>query len=812
MTEKDKYQLLLEELIGPIKGLVTTLTKKSELLANKVKSIIGNEDSDEKYPTVKAVYEFIHDSINNISFDKFETTDNKVTKLDKKSTNEQYPTAKAVYDLNSNLFEQGKNLFNGLFEPGRANDSPNANPENESRSEWIAVEQGETYTFSHSKIHYSFMICGKSEDGTLTIIYDGKVYAEGYTFTIPEGVTHIRFSAYNTVLDSNNIQFEKGSEATAYEPYRFTIKKDLLPTDGSAEISGNVETTDNKVTTINENSTNEQYPSAKAVYDFVGNNQGNGGSAENSAFQVLPTGKNLLNRETDTVGYNLTETGELVSASNYEVTDFIPVVENESYHLSKNSVGASARTICFYDTHKKVLSFASNTVAGQKFIAPENAKYVRFSFAKSATEVQFEQSKVVTEYEAFVGKEQIGYNELYIPKRAIPSEALKCMTKKAGGKNLLDRTVSEVGKVILATGELSSNSSAETSDFIPVAFGDNLYISGTPDEGYTTILVAYAIYDENKQVIKFVDKAGNYGENPLPLPRHARFVRYSYRKAGTNIQIERGTEATEYEEYIGVPVLDNELIGVKMPNDLPYSLNPWSGKRLVVDGDSITHDQGNYNYWQFVAAKLTDMYVDNSDKTTEYANGWKGVGGSRIANDPVESTDDPKYSIVLRYQNLPDDADLVIIAGGTNDWQHGNVELGEFDSTDIHTFNGALNELLLGLKLKYKYIPIVMMTPIKRGSAYNQPNKKGLYQEQFVDAMIAKCKQYGIYCFDMYSNCPLNPQIPELNELFFLPSKNSDGSIKYDEDGNIMYDATHPNTEGHKIMGRTVAGFIRTLS
>ena len=581
---------------------------------------------------------------------------------------------------------------------------------------------------------------------------------------------------------------------------------------GNIEIPENVETTDNKVTTIDENSTDTQYPSAKAVYDFASKNQGSGGNTENSAFQVLPTGKNLLNRETDTIGYNLTETGELASNENFEVTDFIPVVENESYHLSKNGVGTSARTICFYDTHKNVLSFASNTVTGKKFIAPEKAKYVRFSFAKSATEVQFEQSEVVTEYEAFVGKEQIGYNELYIPKRAIPSEALKCMTKKAGGKNLLDRTVSEVGKVILATGELSSNSSAETSDFIPVAFGDNLYISGTPDGSYATVLVAYTIYDENKQIIKTVINAGTYGENPLPIPRHARFVRYSYRTKGTNIQIERGTEATEFEEYIGVPALANELIGVKMPNDLPYSLNPWSGKRLVVDGDSITHDQGNYNYWQFIAAQLTDMRVDISDTTSQYASGWKGVGGSRIANDPVESTDDPKYSIVLRYQNLPDDADLVIIAGGTNDWQHGNVELGDFDSTDNHTFNGALNELLLGLKLKYKYIPIVMMTPIKRGSEYNLPNKKGLYQEQFVDAMIAKCRQYGIYCLDMYSNCPLNPQIPELNETFFLPSKNSDGSIRYDEQGNIMYDATHPNTEGHKIMGRTVAGFIRTLN
>lgn len=40
---------------------------------------------------------------------------------------------------------------------------------------------------------------------------------------------------------------------------------------GDVEIPENVETTDNKVTSIDENSTDEQYPSAKAVNDFVGN-------------------------------------------------------------------------------------------------------------------------------------------------------------------------------------------------------------------------------------------------------------------------------------------------------------------------------------------------------------------------------------------------------------------------------------------------------------------------------------------------------------------------------------------------------------
>jgi lysophospholipase L1-like esterase len=186
------------------------------------------------------------------------------------------------------------------------------------------------------------------------------------------------------------------------------------------------------------------------------------------------------------------------------------------------------------------------------------------------------------------------------------------------------------------------------------------------------------------------------------------------------------------------------------------------------------------------------MYLDISN-TNEYASGWKGVGGSRIANENGTST--KSQSLVLRYMDLPDDADLVMIAGGTNDWAHHNVDLGDFDSTDNTTFNGALNILLPGLKAKYPTIPVVMMTPIKRGLIHNQTNNKGLTLEQFVDVIIAKCRQYGVYCLDMYSNCPINPQIPTMKDLLFKEN-----------------DETHPNTEGHKVMGKTVAGFIRTLS
>lgn len=102
MTEKDKYQLILDELIEPIKGFVSALTKKSELLINKVKSVEDNKDSDEKYPSAKAVFNFLNATLQA----KVEQTSNKVTEITEESTDEQYPSAKAIYYELSNIKEQ----------------------------------------------------------------------------------------------------------------------------------------------------------------------------------------------------------------------------------------------------------------------------------------------------------------------------------------------------------------------------------------------------------------------------------------------------------------------------------------------------------------------------------------------------------------------------------------------------------------------------------------------------------------------------------------------------------------------------------
>lgn len=746
-----------------------------ETADNKVQTIDKNS-TETQYPSAKAVYDFVGNGGSNGNIEvpeNVETTDNKVYVIDGDSTNDQYPSAKAVYDLNEQTFERGKNLFNGKYEVGRANGDDSKI--NESRSEWIKVEAGETYTFSHDRgVVSGYRIYGNDlnpvHEGSLTI----NVTADGYTFMIPEGITHIRFSSDNSIITTGNVQIEKGSVKTFYEPYRFCVKPELIESDEALSLESK-KPLQNKVVTEKLNKKVE--------------------------LSVLPTGKNLLNKDRDTEDVRFLETGEFETATNYRATDFIRVISNKNYRLSNNGIGISCNMMLFFDKDKILLSYNNKLQGTDVIVTPENTKFVRFSYHKSNTQAQFEQNSVVTEYESFISSDLIDGDTLYVHNESLTPEKMSFFTTKAGGKNLLDVNGSMKGYQLTETGDVESASNVYTSDYIAVRYDEVLTFSGTPDSSYSVCVLRYALYDENKKCIAYITNGNENYSNPLTIPRNVKFIRVTFR--GTDVQIERGSKPTKWEAFKEKMTINPDYLNLDhLPDN--YFSNPWVGKKIVVDGDSITHDDGKYYYWQFVAANILgmDLPVGTDDipiwepGTVDKpypGNGRLGISGSRIANE--ENAGDVRQSIVLRYQNLPSDADLVVIAGGTNDWSHDKVPMGDFDSTDNATFNGALNELLPALKTKYPTIPVVMMTPIKRGTVYNRKNEYGLTQEDYVDAMIKKCRQYGVHCLDMYSNCPINPQIPAMKELLFKEN-----------------DDTHPNKAGHNVMGKTVAGFIRTLS
>lgn len=498
---------------------------------------------------------------------------------------------------------------------------------------------------------------------------------------------------------------------------------------------------------------------------------------------IIKTGKNIYDETkftTDMRADGTTRSGETCSA-------WVAVSEGESYVLSKKNATSPIFFLIFgQDSARTLTNVYSGNVptSGYVFTIPSGITHIRFSCrSTNFADIQLEKGTIKTDYEAY--EEFINIKLL----KDIGLEKTNFGFTIASGKNLLDVENSIKNYGFNASGEVVADNNYAVSPYISVAYGDSLYLSRT--SGTQQLFKRIVTYDQDFKAMRVIFNAAF--SFPLLVAKNEHYIRLDYGLKSVGMQLERGTEATEYEEFVGKTVVSPLALPIRFPKDFDYNINPWCGKRLVVDGDSITHDQGFYNYWQFIAAKFLDMKLDVSDTTSPYANGWKGVGGSRIANEL--GANDKSQSIVLRYMDLPNDADLVMIAGGTNDWAHHNVELGDFDSTDNTTFNGALNILLAGLKEKYPTIPVVMMTPIKRGT-YGQTNNKGLTQKQFVDAMIAKCKQYNVYCLDMWSNCPINPNIDSMANLLY----------------NRSVDLVHPNTEGHKVMGRTVAGFIRSIN
>ena len=114
----------------------------------------------------------------------------------------------------------------------------------------------------------------------------------------------------------------------------------------------------------------------------------------------------------------------------------------------------------------------------------------------------------------------------------------------------------------------------------------------------------------------------------------------------------------------------------------------------------------------------------------------------------------------------------------------------------MHTYYGALKQLLENLIAKYPTKTIIFLTPLKRGQdPYNQPDSKnanGKTLKEYRDIIIEVCEYYGVPVIDLFAISGLNPHLASQVNLF--------DRVK-----------THPLTVGHKKMGDIVASQILAL-
>lgn len=209
------------------------------------------------------------------------------------------------------------------------------------------------------------------------------------------------------------------------------------------------------------------------------------------------------------------------------------------------------------------------------------------------------------------------------------------------------------------------------------------------------------------------------------------------------------------------------------------------GKKMNVIGDSITEGVGvscEENIFINVLGRNEKLSV-----VRDY-----GVSGTRI----TPQADDPGRSYVERFDKMDDDADIVVVFGGTNDYGHGAALLGTKDDRTPETFYGACHTLFEGLVKKYPLATIVVVTPVQRNSNpdYNRinPLRHDATLLDFVNILKEVAMYYAIPVLDLYAISGIHPQI-ECNRVNYCP------------------DGLHPNDNGHALMASRLAGFLKTL-
>ncbi len=169
------------------------------------------------------------------------------------------------------------------------------------------------------------------------------------------------------------------------------------------------------------------------------------------------------------------------------------------------------------------------------------------------------------------------------------------------------------------------------------------------------------------------------------------------------------------------------------------------GKTIVAIGDSLFHGSKDCkgNTWLEMMAKRHEMTLYNY-----------GQNGNTVAAQSYEQQ--PLAPMCVRYADMADGADYVVVLGGAND-KRLHVPLGGVGSTLPETFCGALNILIAGLTEKYPKARILFMTNYNR---WPTKNKIGLSDIDYVEAMKQVCAVWSIPCFDNYHNCGISFQNP----------------------------------------------------
>ena len=198
-------------------------------------------------------------------------------------------------------------------------------------------------------------------------------------------------------------------------------------------------------------------------------------------------------------------------------------------------------------------------------------------------------------------------------------------------------------------------------------------------------------------------------------------------------------------------------------------------------GDSITEGVG--------ASAYENCYVARFAAITGAQCRNYGISGTRIARRQIPyHTPSMDQDFNSRYHLMEQDADVIVVFGGTNDYGHGDAPIGKMSDRTVWTFYGALHSLFTGLLERWPGSTFVVMTPLHR--VYEDMDMPHL--DVFVKAMREVAEYYSLPVLDLFASSGMQPKVPAIREKYFA-------------------DHVHPNDAGHEVIANKLKRFLENM-